>query len=125
MCVFAVILNTVWSHISSFIKSTVVVNSNWQKNKTVLKVCLDCVPTYLLSFVGRHPKHEGDMQMPRSEWVLLINHMLAAIGTFPQNWRSFRGEIWPFDARQDHASGEAEGAEEGQERTHCQRLGVS
>ena len=80
---------------------------------------------YILCLTGRHSKHEGDMQMPRSEWVLLINHMLAAIGTFPQNWRSFRGEIWPFDARQDHASGEAEGAEEGQERPHCQRLGVS
>ena len=76
-------------------------------------------------FTGRHSKHEGDMQMPRSEWVLLINHMLAAIGTFPQNWRSFRGEIWSFDARQDHSSREAEGAEEGQERPHCQRLGVS
>ena len=67
-----------------------------------------------LSFVGSHPKHESDMQMPWSKWVLLVNHVLAAIGTFQKSGRSSARQIWRRHTGQNHPTGTIKSAQKGQ-----------
>ena len=40
----------------------------------------------LIQLLGRHQKYEGNLQMPRSEWVLFPHHMLATVSPLSQSW---------------------------------------
>ena len=107
----------------------------------------------LVQLLGRHQKYEGNLQMPRSEWVLFSHHVLATISTLSKSWwvlfalyvlipsnswyafiyililyisllrGSSGGKIWCCHSRENNKTWTSQGKKEGLENTNRKWIG--